>query len=76
MNKTFSLIKAALSDGMHVFVYRVRTGKTRRFLPLILALIIFGTLFASANYMASDLKETGKQYIVLAISSGLANLSI
>ena len=67
MRKTFSLIRAALSEGMNIFVYRVRSEKNRHFLPLILALVIFGTLFASANVMTMDLKEDGKQYIILAV---------
>ncbi|MBR3230691.1 hypothetical protein IKF73_01510 [Candidatus Saccharibacteria bacterium] len=67
MNKTLSLLRATLSEGMNIFVYRTRSDKKRHFLPLILALVIFGTLFGSAYYLAADLREDGKQYIVLAL---------
>ena len=65
--KTLSLLKAVLSEGMNILVYRTRSDKKRHFLPLILALVIFGTLFGSAYYLAADLREDGKQYIVLAL---------
>lgn len=67
MNKLFSLIKATMSEGMNIFVYRAKGEKSRHIMPLVLALIMFFTLFGSAESMMIEMQESGKQYMVLAI---------
>ena len=67
MNKFFSLIRAALSEGMNIFTYHAKDKKSQRVLPLLLASLVFLSLFASAITMMDDMKESGTEYAVLAI---------
>ncbi len=67
MSKLFSLIRAAMSEGMRIIPYRARGEQSKRVVPIALALLISATIFMSAYVMAAELKMNGTAYTILAL---------
>ena len=67
MSKTFSLLKAMMSDGVQIFNYQAKTERSRRVMPILLALFMGVMMFFSAYTMTTELKNDGSEVAVLTI---------
>lgn len=59
MSKLLSLLKATMSGGIELFNYHGKTERSRRIMPLVLAILIGTVMLLSANAMTADFKEDG-----------------
>lgn len=67
MSKLFSLLRATMSGGIQLFNYRGKTERSRRLMPIVLALLIGIMMFFSAMAVTSELKESGGEVAILSI---------
>ena len=67
MSKLFSLVKAAMSEGMNIFTYHAKDEKSKRTVPLALAGVAFLSIFIYTNTLTVGMRETGTQYAILAL---------
>ena len=66
MSKLFSLIKASMSEGMQILPYRFK-GEKSRLVPTELAILVSVMIFMSAYGTTLLLKESGAEYVILAV---------
>lgn len=67
MKKLYSLIKATMSGGIQIFDYRGKTERSRRIMPVLLAIFIGVMMFFSANEATMILKEDGAEATILSM---------
>ena len=67
MSKLFSLLKATMSEGVQLFNYRAKDERSKRAMPILLALLVGIAMFFSVNAMMAELKEDGAESAVLSL---------
>ena len=69
MKKIFVLIKASLSEGMNLF--KISTKKKNNFtkilLPIILAIIIMGTIYSYSELIINELEPVNMEFVLLTL---------
>lgn len=77
MHKFLSLVKASMTDGMRVFTFKARDGRSQKILPIILVGMMVLSLFGSARTLIQDLAATNEQFMVLVVFTlGTAVLTV
>ncbi len=76
MSKTFSLLKAIMSDGVQIFNYRGKTERSRQIMPTLLAIFMGVMMFFSALAMVSELKEEGVESAILSLYALITSVII
>ena len=59
MSKLWSLLKATMSGGFELFNYRGKTERSKRIIPILLAILVSTTILLSATAMTANFKEDG-----------------
>ena len=67
MNKLRALIKASMSEGMHLFVYHAKDERSKKVLPIFLASCLWFAIFGYSAMMMESLKATGTEYALLSL---------
>ena len=67
MSKLSSLLKATMSDGVQLFNYRAKSERSRRVMPLLLALLVGVMMLFSATAMTAELKADGAETAILSL---------
>lgn len=67
MSKLFSLLRATMSEGLHLFNYRSQNERTRRTLPVLLAVMIGVMMWFSTTAMTVEFKEDNAEYVILSL---------
>lgn len=67
MSKLFSLLRATMSEGLQLFSYRGKTERSRRVMPLVLAVMVGILMFFGASALATELKEGGTESAILSL---------
>ena len=65
MSKLVSLLKATMSDGVQLFNYRTKNERSRRTIPLLLAVIVGVAMLFSAVGVTEGIKEDGGDPVVI-----------
>lgn len=76
MSKLISLLKATMSGGIQLFNYRGKTERSRRILPVVLAILIGLLILFSANATMVDLRESGGESAVLVLYTLVTSIII
>lgn len=76
MKKLTSLIKACMTDNMNLFRVKSKnqSEKSKKIIPIVLALLIFFMIYSYADMMIEPLVEVHLEYIILTIFVALTSL--
>ena len=67
MSKLSSLLKATMSEGIQLFNYRAKTERSRRLMPILLAVFTSILMLFSASALTETLREDGAESAVISI---------
>ena len=76
MSKLISLLKATMSGGLQLFNYRGKTDRSRRTMPLLLALLVGVLMLLSANSLTGELKGSGAEAAILPLYTLITSVII
>ena len=76
MKKLISLTKACMTDNMNLFKIKNKnqTEKSKKILPIVIALLILFSIWTYANMMIEPLVESHNEYVVLTIFVAITTL--
>ena len=69
MKRYFSLIKACMSEGMNIFKINTKrkNNYTKIFLPIILTLILMGSIYSYADILTQQLQVVNMEFVTLTL---------
>ena len=67
MKKLISLLKACMTDNMSLFKVKNKNGKSKKFLPIFLALLLFFTMWTYANMLMEPLVQAHLEFTLLTM---------
>lgn len=76
MSKFFSLLRATMSEGIQIFNYRAKTEKSKRIMPIVLAILTGIMMFLSADALMQTLKEKSAEITILPLFTLLTSIII
>lgn len=76
MSKLSSLLKATMSGGVQLFKYQAKTERSRRIMPLLLALLVGVMMLFSATAMTAELKVDGAETTILSLYTIITTIII
>lgn len=76
MKKIMSLIKASMTENMSLFKIKNKnqSDKTKKLLPIMLAILVFGSIWSYANIFMEPLEEMHVEYILLTLFVAITSL--
>ena len=76
MSKLVSLLKATMSGGIQLFNYQGRTERSRRVMPVVLAILMGLLILSSANATIAESHENGGGIAILALYALVTSIII
>ncbi len=67
MSKLFSLLKAIMSGGIQIFDYHVQNERSKRSVPILLAIFMGIIMLFSTVALITELKHDGTEFAVLSL---------